>query len=171
MNKTVIYLLSTIFLLLSTSCVLLRTKEVIITKDYVTNPEWSETNNSLRIYKMRLKNGPGVNPEKTSPDELLKRFETDTSFASSANVIYNGEKYSQRKVYYNQENNFLWYRLTFDSKVIDTENGRNIIGELERDNWYKLSGLSSVKTLYYVYINPDGKSTVFEVSASYWTNY
>jgi hypothetical protein len=161
----IVYFLGTIFLLVVSSC---SEKKVIITKDYVINPNWDEVDNSFTVYRMKLKDSTQVIDLKDpSEPELYHGLIKDTSFAYTANVKYNGEDYAKRKVYFNRVNDFVWRKppdidLTRSSEY-------KFIGELQPKTWYLLAGLSKVRTLYYVYIDSSDGLHVFKVSTM--TNY
>lgn len=145
-------------------------KEVTITKDYVINPNWDERDNSFRVFRMNLKDSSdNINLKNVTPTELLKNLTEDTSFSYVANVKYNGEKYSERKVYFNKDNGFVW------RKPPNLDPSRNLeyetIGELQQETWYFLGGLSNTHTLYYVYIDSLDSLNSFRIPASSWTNY
>jgi len=169
-KKGITYLAGTIFLLFAFGCIGCKEAKVTITKDYVINPNWDEVDNSFQIIRMNFKSvNDSINLQKASPPELLKKLMEDTSFSYTANVKYNGEKYSNRKVYFNRDNGFIW------RKPPDIDPYRvskyETIGELQQETWYLLSGLSNVKTLYYVYLDSLDSLHTFRVPASYWTNY
>lgn len=145
-------------------------KTVAITKDYVINPNWDKTANSFQIFRMNLKDSSdNIELKSVSPGGLLGKLTKDTSFAYTANVKYNGVKYSKRKVYFERYNDFVW------RKPPDIEPDRSseyeTIGKLQQKTWYLFAGLSDVKTLYYVYIDSLGYLHSFKVPASSWTNY
>lgn len=159
------YLLGTIFLvLLVVSC---HEKEVIITKDYVINPNWVETDHGISVTKLKLKDRSDIiNLKNVSPSELLQKLVEDTTFDYSANVNYNGTEFSKRKVFFNRDNGFTWW-----GGLHKPNPYKKILGELQPNTWYLLGGLSSAKTLYYVYIDSNDSLHSFRVPASYWTNY
>ncbi|MDQ3073920.1 MAG: hypothetical protein M3Q97_11730 [Bacteroidota bacterium] len=167
-NKT--YLISIIFLAFLTLIGCKGEKEVTIKRDYVINPNWNKTDNAFEIYRMNLKDSSDIDLKNVSPSELLKKLEKDTSFSFIANVKYNGEDYSKRKVYFDKNNGFLWHKLTFDTMGIDVESGKNKIGELKKDNWYLLAGLSKISTLHYVYLDSLDSLHIFKIPTSSWTN-
>ena len=90
----------------------------------------------------------------------------DTGFSYSANVKFNGEDYSKRKVYFNRDNGFLWY-----GNLHESSSAKKILGELQRDTWYFLGGLGEEKTLYYIYLDNLDSLHSFKIPASAWTNY
>jgi len=153
-------------LLFALSCA--NEKEVTITKDYVINPNWDKVSNSITLERMCLKNCSSIDYLNAEPSELINKLETDTNFAYSANVKFNGVEYSQRKVFFNKENGFVW------RKRPDLDPSRNLtfstLGELEKETWYFLGGLSNIRTLYYLYTDSDGKLHKYKVSAVHWTN-
>jgi hypothetical protein len=143
-------------LLLTVSC---KRKKVIITRDYVINPNWDEHDNSFHVVRMNLKDSSKtINLKDPSEQELYYGLVEDTNFSFSANVRYNGEKYSERKVYFNRDNGFSWWGDRYGKSK------RGILGELQPETWYMLAGLSNIKTLYYVYIDSVDSFNVFTVS-------
>ncbi len=153
-------------LLFALSCA--NEKEVTITKDYVINPNWDKISNSISLERMYLKNGSSIDYLNAEPSEFVNKLETDTSFAYSANVKFNGVEYSQRKVFFNKENGFVW------RKRPDLDPSQNLtfstLGELDKETWYFLGGMSNIRTLYYLYIDSAGKLHKYKVSAVHWTN-
>jgi hypothetical protein len=165
MNNWKKNLIGTLIFMLS-GCHYLRETEVNITKDYVINPNWSETNNSFVISRMNLKDSSkNISLQNTSESELYHGLIEDTSFIYYANILYNGEKYHDRKVYFNRDNGFLWRKNLHSSSLT-----KKILGQLQQDTWYLLKGLSSVQTtLYYIYLDSIESLHVFKVSTM--TNY
>jgi len=163
-NRT--YLSCFIFLLLLTlGCQ--EQKEVTITKDYVINPNWDTTNNTFQVVRMSLKDSiDSIKLKDVSPPELLKKLTKDTTFFYTANVKYNGEEYSERKVYFSRNNGFLWW-----GDLHKSRSTKKVLGELQQESWYLLTGLGKPKTLYYVYIDSLDSLHTFKVPASSWTNY
>lgn len=159
----IVYFLGTIFILVVSSC---SEKKVTITKDYVINPNWSETNNSFAVYKMKLKDSSKtIDLKDPSEPELYHGLIEDTSFTYTANVEYNGEDYAKRKVYFNRNNGFLWWGDPHKSSST-----KEILGELQQNTWYLLFGLSQIHTTrYYVYLDTSDSLHVFKVSTM--TNY
>ena len=159
------YLVGTLFLSLL-GCLNLKEAKTIITKDYVINPNWSETNNSFVVYKMNLKDSSkSINLENATEPELYHGLIEDTSFTYYANVLYNGKKYDERKVYFNKDNGFLWHK-----DLHSSSSTKKILGKLQQDTWYLLTGLSSIQTtLYYMYLDSLDSLHVFKVSTM--TNY
>jgi hypothetical protein len=165
MKKYIVILMITLFF----ACAPYTEKEVTITKNYVINPNWDKQNNRIEIKEMKLKDTTErVNPNNATSFELLKNLVKDENSSYVANVEYNGEDYSERKVFFDQENNFVWRK----PPSIDPSRINNYItiGTLKKETWYLLSGLSNVNTLYYIYINSSGKLYKFRVPASDWTN-
>lgn len=139
--------------------------QIEITDEYIINPNWNTEDNSLAIHKMVSKDSTlKVDPNSISGQELFNLLIIDTSFSYRANVHFNGEKYSTRKVYFNKDNNFLWM-----SNPYDTNSARSILGELSKNTWYRLDGLSPSGNMYYLYLDQTGKRYVFAVYAM--TNY
>ena len=143
-------------------------REVIITKDYVTNPNWSESNNDFAIYMMKPKDSSKtIDLKDPSEPELYHGLIEDTTFSYTANVEYNGEDYAKRKVYFNSDNGFVWRK----PPNIDPDRSSKYetIGELQQNTWYLFAGLSQFKALYYVYVDASDSIHVFKVSTM--TNY
>lgn len=157
-----------VFLLLASAITGCQEAEVTITKDYVINPNWDEIVNSFEVKRMIFKVADdSINPQKTTPPELLNKLVEDTGFSFTSNVKYNGEKYSDRKVYFNRYNGFSWWKFN----DIHSNYKQETIGKLQQHTWYLLVGLSNVKTLYYLYIDSNDSLHTYKVPASYWTNY
>lgn len=156
------------FLLIIRACEL-GDKKVIITKEYVINPNWTETNNKIAIYKMKLKDSTKIISLKNpSEPELDYGLIEDTSFEYTGFVEYNGEDYAKRKIYFNKDNSFYWC----DLKKMYSECNRKVLGELQKNTWYMLRGLSryhSTLYLYYVYVDNLDSVHVFKVWSM--TNY
>ncbi len=167
-KKIILHLLAgSFFLLFAFSCNRNKEAKVTITKDYVINPNWDKIDNSFDIIRMKLKeNNDTINLNRVSPSELLQKLEEDTSFVYHANVLFNGTEYSERYIYFNRDNGFLWW-----GNLYKSNSTKKVLGELQKNTWYLLTGLSNVKTLYYLYIDTHDNLYSFKVSASHWTNY
>lgn len=150
--------------LFTVSCTSWKEHEVTITKDYVINPNWSETDNSFEISRMVLKdsfkNLELQNPVKT---QLYHRLKKDTSFTFIGFVEYNGEDYAKRKVYFNRDNGFLWWK-----DLHNPSSTKTVLGELQKENWYLFGGLSNCGTLYFVHI--DASDSIQVVKINHMTN-
>jgi hypothetical protein len=141
-------------------------KEVTITKNYVINPYWDKIDNSFDVIRMKLKNSNNIDVKNTSSSEVLRELEEDTSFVYRASVKYNGEDYSKRKVYFNEDNDFLWW-----GDLHNSSSTKKVLGKLQKNTWYFLAGLGKEKTLYYVFVDSLDNLHTFRVPASAWTNY
>lgn len=164
-KKGITYLAGTIFLmLLAWGC---KEGKVIITKDYVINPNWSKADNSFGVSRMFLKDSSKtIDLKDPSEPELYHGLIEDTSFSFVTNVEYNGENFAKRKIYFNRYNGFSWGKLNDRHSNYEQET----IGELQQDTWYLLTGLSQIHTtLYYVYLDTSDSLHVFKVSTM--TNY
>jgi len=140
-------------------------KDVTITKDYVINPNWDEVENSIFVYKMRIKDSSqALDIKDPSTDELRYGLIKDTSFSYSANVMYNGVDYSDRKVYFNRDNGFSWRNM--NERCSDCR--RKVLGEFQSGTWYLLS-MAKIGTLYYVFLDTSDSLHVFKVYGM--TNY
>lgn len=157
------YFVNTIFviLFLLIGC---KEKDIIITKDYVINPNWNEKSNLIELVKMKYKNNYDSIDLKTAKiTEIGNKLEEDTSFTFTANINYNGEDYSARKIYFNKDNGFLWW-----DNSLKSSSSKKVLGELQLGTWYILAGLSNVRTIYYIYIDSQGKVHSFERMSSNW---
>tara|TARA_Y100000766_G_C18867767_1_gene586676 strand:- start:1111 stop:1545 length:435 start_codon:yes stop_codon:yes gene_type:complete len=136
-------------------------KFVVITKDYVINSGWHEFNNFIDIDKMKPKND-SISIDIRNPGymKLYRGLIEDTSFSYSANVKYNGEDYSKRKVYFNKDNGFPWY--SDPHKASD----KYILGKLQQETWYLLSTPNHI--LHYIYI--DKSDSLFVHKRIHMTN-
>lgn len=161
-----IYLISVTFMVLLVLVSCNEEKVVTITKDYVINPNWDKTGNAFRVVRMKLKDSnDSIKLNNVSPLEFVQKLEKDTSFTYTANVEYNGENYSKRKVYFERDNGFLWW-----GDVHDSNSSKKVLGQLQQETWYFFGGLGKEKTLYYVYLDCLGSLQVFKVPGSSWTN-
>ena len=148
---------------LSISC---RTNKVIITKEYVINPNWTPTDNSFEVQKMKPKDSTIiinlVNPSET---DLYYGLIADTTPSYVCNVKYNNIPYSNRKVYFNKDNGFNW----FEFKNARLGMSLKILGDLQPTTWYLLAGLSQFGGMYYVFLDTSDSLHVYKVSTM--TNY
>lgn len=156
------FAVSILLMLLTFGC---NENKVTITKDYVINPNWDKVDNSFAVYRMKLKDSSqSVDLKDPSEAELYHGLTEDTSFIYRGFVEYNGEDYAKRKVYFNKDNGFLWWK-----NFPKSNSAKKKLGELEQETWYLLAGLSQFKTLYYVYLDATDSLHVFKVSTM--TNY
>lgn len=153
------YIIAFILILHLSCCIDWQEKTVIITKDYLINPNWSEVDNDLKVSKMRFKDSTQrIDPKNATDFNLYNGLVKDTTLVYYGNVEYNGEEYTNRKIYFNKYNGFLWYKDLFHS-----EPGERTLGEFQKNTWYMLAGLSNVGTLYYLYTDSAGKFHQFKV--------
>ena len=150
-------------ILLASACASWEGKEVIITKDYVINPNWDKMDNSFTVYRMKLKDSiKAIDLKEPTEFELYHGLIEDTVFSYTANIEYNGVDYAKRKVYFNKDNGFIWRRPPNIDPSRDTM--VKTIGKLQPKTWYLLTGLSKVRTLYYVYLDSFDSLHVYKVS-------
>lgn len=164
------FYLITLLILTSACCIGCYDKPTI-TKDYVINPNWNETNNDFTIVRMKFKDDTvSISSNDSCQPDIRNKLIEDPNFYYTANVKYNGESYSKRKVYFNKDNGFMWWEWKDGSEWWEGrfKSGKRVLGELERNTWYLLAGLSQFKTLYYVYIDTEGEVHYFTVMASNW---
>lgn len=155
--------LSLILISLLSACIFIQEPEPIITKDYIINPNWVKSHNSLDIFRMKLKDSTIIiNLKNPSEPELYYGLLKDSSFYYSADVLYDGENFAQRKVYFNKDNGFLWWKDYYSNS------NRRVLGNLSTNTWYLLLGIQ-VPALYYIYIDSVSKVHTFKVSQM--TNY
>lgn len=160
-----IYLIGSTFVLLTWGCTGFKEAKVTITKDYVINPNWDKTDNSFEVCRMKLKDSSkSIDLKNPTEPELYHGLIEDTSFSYIGFVEYNGAKYTERKVQFNKDNGFLWWK-----DLHKSNSTKKILGELQQDTWYLLAGLSQSKTLYYVYLDSSDSLHVYRVSTM--TNY
>ena len=98
-------------ILLASACASWEGKEVIITKDYVINPNWDKMDNSFTVYRMKLKDSiKAIDLKEPTEFELYHGLVEDSSFSYTGFVEYNGVGYAKRKVYFNKDNGFSWWK-------------------------------------------------------------
>lgn len=163
-NREKIIVYSTLFLMLM-AC---SHREVIITQDYVINPNWDELNNTFGVYKMDVKSGCKLNLHNIHPPDLINNLTIDSSQSFIGMVTDNGEPYDCRKVYFNSSNDFLWCELS----NLHTQCQNQVIGNLQENEWYQLIGLSRENnSSYFIHIDSTHTLHVFEVPDRIWKNY
>jgi hypothetical protein len=128
-------------------------KKIVITADYIINPNWDEQANAIQINRMKVKKDSAINPlTELIQEEILTDLEEDSLFRWFANAkIPKGESYKTTKIYFNKDNGFMW----LDDV---TSQHSKVFGKLEKDNWYKFSHLLTHP--YYVYIYLDSANNV-----------
>lgn len=140
-------------------------KKIEITPEYIINEKWDEHANAIEISKQKVKKDSVINPFSTLYNgDLASKLEDDSSFIFFANVKYNGEKYSTRKIYFNKDNGFFWREGYLVGK--ETKSTVNVIGALKKNNWYKFSYLVTHPYYVYVYIDNTNKVHRFDVNLS-----
>jgi len=155
-----VYFAGAIFLLLLTTKSCWKEEAVTITKDYVINPNWDEVHNSIAVYRMKLKDSSKTIDFKDPIDKELEHWLIeDTSFSYRGFVEYNGEDYAKRKVYFNKDNGFLWWK-----NFPKSNSTKKVLGELQKETWYLLTGLSRHRIVYYIYLDSSDILHVFMVS-------
>lgn len=151
-----------LFALIFASC---SNKKIEITPEYIINQKWDEHANAIEIGKQMVKKDSVINPFSNLYNaDLLSKLEDDSSFIFYANVKYNGEKYSTRKVYFNMDNGFYWN----EGYLIGTETKRTVdkIGVLEKNQWYKFSHLVTHPYYVYIYVDSSNKVHRFDVDVA-----
>jgi hypothetical protein len=112
-------------LVLLMSCYNFSTKKVVITRRYIINPNWSNTCgpcNRITIYKLHLADSSrpiivdsifwSRNPEY----HPLKVFVRNTcTWFEAYEILYNGESFRKRKIYFDRPNGFKWLVHSCDS--------------------------------------------------------
>lgn len=159
-------ILLSLFVVLMMGCT--EDKTVTITKDFLISPFWDKNANYIEVFKMKLKDSSqNIELKEPTESQLYYGLIKDTSFSFVANVKYNGEDYSKRKVYFNKNNGFVWRK--FSNVELQQSLTFDTIGNLQQNNWYLFAGLSQLKTLYYGYLDKSDSLHVFKVSTM--TNY
>lgn len=145
------------FLFMLTGCL---SNSIEITPEYIINGNWNEEANAIIITKMKVKEDSTLNPFlDLTQEEILDKLVTDSSFTFFGNVTFNGEKYTTRKVYFNEYNGFLWLR-----DIHGIAAGTNTIGSLLPGNWYKFSCLFTHPRYIYVYVDSAKHTHQFDVN-------
>jgi len=138
-------------------------KKIEITPEYIINENWDEHANAIEINKQKVKKDSVINPfSKLDNRAILSKLEDDSSFVFFANVKYNGENYSTRRVYFNKDNGFYWK----EGYLVETETKKSVkvIGALERNHWYKFSYLVTHPYYVYVYVDSSNKVHRFDIN-------
>lgn len=136
-------------------------KKIEITNEYVVNSNWDEHANAIEVIRLKVKSDSVINPfSDLNQIEILDKLEDDSSFIFFANVKYNREKYSTRKVYFNKDNDFLWLADNIGDVRVKT------IGNLQPGSWYKFSHLVTHPYSVYVYIDSINKTHRFDVNVA-----
>ena len=159
--KTLIYL---ILLLLIMSCSL--DPKIEITKDYISNKDWDEYNNSIHVEKMKVNKDSilnifDANFKEDIPNHwnITNKLEVDSTFYfgySGLNIKEDKVKL-QDKVFFNKDNGFTWY---------SADGNTNIVGSLENNTWYKFSDLKTIPYYIYIFVDNTGKVHRFNVDMS-----
>lgn len=133
-------------------------KKIEITTEYIVNPNWNEYEHEFIITRVKLMEDSIISDlSNLSQHEILSKFEEDSSFEFTGYVKPNGESYAERKVYFNRDNGFLW-RTSIDGPE------HAVIGNLQKGEWYKLSGLLNYAYFIYVFIDSTNKLHRFGVN-------
>lgn len=133
-------------------------KKIYITSEYIINPNWDYQANAIEITKMKLKKDSEISDlNNLSQEEIIRKLEEDKSFVFVANVKTNGVKYSVRKVYFNKDNGFLWW-------TSDGSTKEKVIGNLQKDTWYKFSHLVTYPFYVFVYVDSGNNVHSFNVN-------
>jgi hypothetical protein len=149
-----------LFALVAASC---SDKQIEITTEYIINENWDEHANAIEINKQKVKKDSVINPfTELNNTEILSKLENDSSFIFFANVKYNGDKYSTRKIYFNKDNDFYWKEGYLAGNEIKDTVKR--IGALEQNYWYKFSYLKTHPYYVYVYIDSSNRVHRFDVN-------
>lgn len=141
--------------------------KITITRDYIINPNWNEVNNSLTVYKMKLKDSTQtIDLTDPSEAELYHGLVKDSSFLYSTKIRHNDEDYTKQKVYFNKYNGFEWC----DLNNMHSDCEKRTLEELKQETWYLFYGLSNIHTTaYYAYFDTSDKLHLFVIGMM--TNY
>jgi hypothetical protein len=101
------------------------TKKVVITRRYIINPNWSNTydlTNHITIYKLHLADSSrpiivdSIFWSRDPEYHPLKVFVRDTcTWFEAYEILYNGESFRKRKIYFDRSNGFKWLVHSCDS--------------------------------------------------------
>ena len=139
-------------------------KRIEITSEYIINEHWDKRSeeigaNSITIKRMNVKRDSLIDPfSELSQEDILKKLEVDSSFIYTANIKINqGESYKGKKIFFNKDNGFYWWTDQGEQKI-------KVLGKLQPDSWYEISGL----TYYYyvVYVDSTEKVHQFPVNVA-----
>ena len=191
----VIFLFEVIFVFL-----VFHVKKVVITRRYIINQNWSNRCgpcNHVTIYKLHLADSSrpiivdsiiwSRNPEY----DPFRAFVRDTcTWFEAYEILYNGESFKKRKIYFDRPNGLKWWVYSCDSldstyhksswwhvspgfldRPRDDSIGgrrrlrgfyteRDTIGALELNSWYAFEGLTSLGHIYFVYVDSTGCTRV-----------
>lgn len=124
-----------------------KNKMILITHEYIVNENWTESVNAIEISKMRLKKDSAINIGNLNQVDVVKSLEVDSSFIYSANVNINlDEEVIGRKVYFGKDNGFFWWTHGGNMKTA-------ILGNLEKNQWYKFSHLLTHPYDVYIFVD------------------
>lgn len=133
-------------------------KEIEITNQYIKNANWDRVANAIKINKLQVKNGFIFDlTNEIAQADLLENLQDDTTFFFVGNVKDNGIKYADRKVFFDKDNSFYWWTSGGEKKT-------EIIGNLEKETWYKFSDLVTYPLFIYVYVDSLNEAHLFEVN-------
>ena len=136
-------------------------EKIIITSEFIVNPNWGEQANAIQINGIRVKNDSTIDPfaELTQVD-ILNKLEPDSSFSWFANAkIKSGESYKNKKIFWNRDNGFPWWNRIAEAHA-------PVLGKLKKDHWYKLSHLLTHSYDIYIYVDSTNKIHRFDVEFS-----
>ena len=129
---------------------------------------FSESFNHLIVYRLRLVDSTWqVRTDSPSYEELFYRLVEDSCFHFWANILYNGESFRRRKIWFDKYNGFMW-----KSWQCDTSNRRiyrktKIIGRLSLNSWYVFYGLGESgwfgAPIYFAYVDSLGNVRTFRM--------
>lgn len=141
-----LYVITILFLC---SC---QTQKIEITSQYIINKHWDEHANYISIEKMRLKKDSVIDFENLNQVDIVNRLYNDSSFCYEANVNFHFKDVAEsKKIYFNENNGFVWWSNKGEDSL-------RIIGNLEKENWYKFSGLLTYRYDVYVFIDSSKKT-------------
>lgn len=140
-------------------------RELVITDEYIQNEHWYEYNRSFSISKLIPKHAYITNLTIDSikgshQPFMFKNFNEAEGTLRWAFLNETGERYSERRVYFNEFNGFNWY-------TYDTMHYNRKLGKLQPGNWYLFTHLFDDKGIScYVYVDNNSKCHIFRVSIS-----
>lgn len=140
--------------------------KIEITSEYIFNEYWRNSfTNSFMIEKMIVKKDSVLNILEPSfsvtanSQNVVDKLENDSSFVYKY-ISLNENKTIGETIYFDKPNNGFWYATDLRSYTLLDE--IEIIGNLQKKSWYKISDLRGMQFFKYVYVDSTGKTHSFD---------
>ena len=138
--------------------------KIVIDKNHITNSYWNNYNNSIQVFKMKVKKDSIINTNAPNFKDnngwnLFHKLEIDSTFYFGYNGLNlkKDKPLLKGKIHFDKDNGFDWY--TADGK-------KSVIGSLENNSWYLFNGLTTNPFSIIVYIDENGVLNRFNKIAS-----